>query len=93
MNCKKDVTLDLKQKRIKKDNMHLGLLKDIIKETLNPFDPDLNLHHLHNIGTRKAAKECTENFLLSVEENGEAALKKFLKECNAQTERFEQRIS
>ena len=76
---KEDVTLDLKCHRIEKDNLHLRLLKNMIRDTMNPFDQELEPDHLYNI--------------VIIEKNGETACDKFITECLAQPERFEQRIA
>ena len=91
MKKKEDITYKLRPDVIRKDNECVSKLRGMIKENLNPFNMD-DKEHLYNIATGKSVSKQTEDFLLHVLEIGNKERIKFINECIARPERFEQRI-
>ena len=67
---KEDVTKNLRPHRIRNDNAGLNKVIVVIQETMNLFDVNPDLDKLYNIGTRLAAMDSTQIFLLNVFKNG-----------------------
>ena len=77
-----DVTSDLKKHSIRKSWAGMKKLKDMIADTLNPFNSQVHPNFLYNIGTGKAAKDSTAAFLLNCVAIGERERKQFIDECS-----------
>ena len=69
LSSKDDISKELKQNRIEKDNSDLLKLIDTVKGTMNPFDFNLDKNTLYNIGTGKGASTETSDFLLNYKKN------------------------
>ena len=69
-----------------------NLASKTIKDTMNPFDDNLDPSTLYNIGTGKAAKLETSAFLLNIFKIGEKARDEFIDECSTDKRRFEKPI-
>ena len=82
LSKKDDVTSDLKNHSIRKSWTGLKKLKDMIADTLNPFNSQVDPNFLYNIGTGKAAKDSTAAFLLNCVAIGERERKQFIDECS-----------
>ena len=89
MSKKEDVTGSLKAHRIRNDNAAIRSVMAMVKETMNPFNSELDPGHLYNIGTGKAASDNTEKFLLNEVKIGKEERRKFIKECVEDPARFE----
>ncbi|CAG9818900.1 unnamed protein product [Phaedon cochleariae] len=88
-----DVSNDLRNHRIEKDNAFLQEMVNHISTTLNPFLSAISDHNqLLNLATGKAATECTKNFLLNIVSMGEKLRDKFVAECREDASRFEKPI-
>ena len=61
----------------------------MVKDTLNPFDNNLEKERLFNLETGKAAEIDTEQFLLNIKKLGNAAGELFITECVDDSSRFE----
>jgi hypothetical protein len=92
MTQKEDVTNDLKFCKRKNDHDALDKIKVMIKDTMNPFDTDIEKTHLYNLATGKSVKIETEKFLLNIEHIGNTARRNFIKECSEDDKRFESPI-
>ena len=92
LSKKDDVTSDLKKHSIRKSWAGLKKLKDMIADTLNPFNSQVDPNFLYNIGTGKAAKDSTAAFLLNCVAIGERERKQFIDECSKDPQRFEKPI-
>ena len=64
----------------------------MVKETMNPFNIEIDPEQLYDIGTGKAASEKTVQFLLNVAEIGKKRRCQFINECIEDPSRFERRI-
>ena len=93
MNKKEDVSRDLKPYKIKKDNIGVNKILDLVGETMNPFDSTIEKKHLYNTATGKSVKKETLEFLLSIKETGNQIRESFTKECRDDPKRFEQPIN
>ena len=60
---------ELQEKRIEKDTSDLDVLKNVINQTINPFDHD-SKESLYNLQTGKAISSQGEAFLLNIFEKG-----------------------
>ena len=89
MSKKEDVTSSMKPHRIKNDNASLRAILTMVKETMNPFDRELDPIHLYNIGTGKAASDNSEKFIFTSNKVGKELRSKFIDECNEYPSRFE----
>ena len=87
-----DPTKDLRKYQIKNDNKDLAKIKFMVKDTMNPFDSNIDKEELHTLGTGKAVNKDTEEFLLNITSMGEMSRKAFIAECNHDASRFEQPI-
>jgi hypothetical protein len=92
LSNKEDTTKDLQKHKIKGDNEALENVMVMLKNTMNPFDKNLDKEQLYNLGSGKAANKDTEKFLLNIEKNGDEARKTFIEECITNTSRFESPI-
>merc|ERR1711894_426760 len=70
---------ELREKKIKKDTSDLGLIKNVIGQTINPFDHD-SKESLYNLQTGQSISSQGEAFLLNIFENGNALKEKKRKE-------------
>ena len=66
MTKKEDVSNNLRPHRIRNDNVDLHKVIIMIQETMNPSDVNLDSDKLYNIGTRLAAMDSTQKFLLNI---------------------------
>ena len=89
---KEDITKDICHYKIRNDNASLDKIKEMIKETMNPFDVNIDPDKLYNLGTGKAVSNKTEEFMLNIKANGEKYKKAFLEECIIDSLRFEKPI-
>ena len=89
LSAKEDVSRELKPCRIRRNAADLKKIISLLKDTMNPFNPDLDKECLFNIGSGKAATDATKKFLLSVSETGSEAQENFISECTANPKRFE----
>ena len=89
---KEDVTQDLQPSKIRKNNNYLTKIVEAIKETMNPFDPNIDKDALYNIGTGKSVSSQTSEFLLNVLCIGSTAQTSFVRECIENPKRFEESI-
>lgn len=92
LRCLQDITADLQPNRIKIFENQLALFIDILETNCNPFDPDLNKDELYNIATGKPVSEQIAEFLLNIEESGDALRKQFITECAVDGSRFDKPI-
>ena len=90
LSSKDDISKELKQNRIEKDNSDLLKLIDTVKGTMNPFDFNLDKNTLYNIGTGKGASTETSDFLLNYKKIGKSAKEQFIQEVISSPECFEQ---
>ena len=73
LSSKDDISKELKQSWIEKDNSDLLKLIDTVKGTMNPFDFNLDKNTLYNIGTGKGASTETSDFVLNYKKIGKTA--------------------
>lgn len=92
MRKRQDVTTDLQKNRIKKSSEQIKNFTEIIKTNFNPFANDIDRHSLFNMSTGQAVPEEIENFLLNIEQNGNAQREQFIEECTQDKDRFERAI-
>lgn len=93
LNSTEDVMNDLRDNRIKKDNILIKELVSQITNTLNPFLSEiLDINELVNLSTGKSSSEETKNFLLNIISKGEKLRDRFITECNEDANRFEKPI-
>ena len=88
---KEHITNDLRYYKIQKDNDSLNRIMAMVKDTLSPFDENIDKEKLYNLGTGKAVSSNTEEFMLSIKTNGEN-LRRNIKECVEYPSRFERPI-
>ena len=66
MSKKDDVTSSMKRHGITNDHKSLRSILAMAKDTMNPFDGELGLTHLFNIGTGEAASDNTEILFFTI---------------------------
>ena len=54
------------QNSLKNDNTSLRSILAMVKDTMNPFDSELDPIHLYNIGTGEAVSDNTEKLLFTI---------------------------
>ena len=86
---KEDITKDLRRYRREGDNESIKSIKMMVKDTINPFDNDLDTESLYNLNTGNSAEMDTEHFLLNIKKVGNAAREHFINECLEDSSRFE----
>ena len=87
---REDITNDLWHYKIQKDS--LNRIIAMVKDTLNPFDENVDKEKLYNLGTEKAVSSNTEEFMLSIKTNRENLRRNFIKECVEDPPRFDRPI-
>ena len=92
MTRKEDISAHLKPHQIKSDNQDLQKIVEMVVETMDPFDQNIEKDCLFNIVTGKQTSEDAAKFLLSMEEIGNQAKHLFDVECQEDEERFERAI-
>ena len=65
---------------------------EILEKNCNPFDPNLDNENLYNIATSKPVSPEIADYLLNIEENGEALRNQFINECSEDKSRFDKPI-
>lgn len=93
LSQKHDTSHALQKSRIKKDKTNLHSIIETIKNTVNPFDNNIDTNVLFNISTGKAASPAVTDFLLTVKSMGNQQKLTFISECNSVSGRFEKLIS
>lgn len=72
INSGEDVSNELRNHRIKKDNLFLKEILNQISTTLNPFSAQISdKNQLINLATGKAASKITKNCILNIVSMGE----------------------
>ncbi|XP_055836631.1 uncharacterized protein LOC129905221 isoform X1 [Episyrphus balteatus] len=92
---KDDVTRDLKKGEIQKFSANLTKLTNEIENSCNPFSDTTQQenHRLFNICSGKCVSEATEEFLINLKRERKKKRDNFIKECQADSQRFEATIS
>ena len=84
---------ETKESRKRHDNNRdLKNLKDRIKETMNPFNKQLNKQHLFNIKTGRKVNEDAESYLLQIFSTGIQKRDEFIEKCKEDAKKFEEPI-
>ena len=83
---------EIQTPRMKKDNDNLKMLKEVIVDTMNPFEEKINKDYLFNIKTGRRGTEDAEGYLLNIFTKGIERRDEFINECNGNPNRFEKPI-
>lgn len=92
LSKKDDTSHSLQKSKINKDNKNLQSIIQAIKNTMNPFDDNVDKNILFNISTDKAASENVAKFLLNIKTEGHEQKLNFISECNSDSSSFEKPI-
>ena len=76
---RENITNDLHHYKIKKDNDSLIGIMAMFKDTLNPFDENVDKEKLYNFGRGKTVSSNTEEFMLIIKANRENLRRNFIK--------------
>ena len=76
---RENITNDRHHYKIKKDNDSLIGIMAMFKDTLNPFDENVDKEKLYNFGRGKTVSSNTEEFMLIIKANRENLRRNFIK--------------
>ena len=76
---RENITNDLHHYKIKKDYDSLIGIMAMFKDTLNPFDENVDKEKLYNFGRGKTVSSNTEEFMLIIKANRENLRRNFIK--------------